>query len=308
MADRENLPKIRAYQLDKVFELQRSIVDGCHNHFTGSVMQGIVLLELARLVWGIACPKADVGVVFDSLRNLAGCTLTPQLIRDMAWRIAGNTHRLIDGIPVHPWSEQKEQEWVPTQVIRLVRTVRQQKLGDNFQPNSGYTATLRVLAGRPAGHNVEAFWSYGVCDMLKVEFGYSRYNRARYSRVVSKRQEYPYQDPREFFGMRVQLLIDPEKCQSDRVGYSEIKGTATTFAWNRLLMARRDREDTPCPFGWGTDQVACYQCIKGQDECSRACHNRTYLEAVCPECHRLAWFDPEDDIKDSTVPVCIDCR
>ena len=67
--------------------------------------------------------------VFESVRVMAGTTLTSKIAAKFAWRMAGNMDALIAGDPVLPWTRQLHDEIVPVCVERVVPMRRKDKHG-----------------------------------------------------------------------------------------------------------------------------------------------------------------------------------
>jgi hypothetical protein len=213
---------------------------------------------------------------------------------------------------VLPWIRQTKQEWVPLEVIRACKRKQVFKAGEKtahladasgWVRRYGVEVKLRILAGSPAGLSTIKFWSSEYCEMIKAAFGFDKYNRERHRTFVSTRLDYPLLDSREFFGLLIVGLIDPEQCKPpDEIGFSEFSHTATTKKINKALMRLRLRDDYDCPLGYTSEQLECHDCSLGRNECPASCHSSSFKLGYCPKCKREdVWLDPEDD------EVCIAC-
>lgn len=300
--------------LSAVEEWRRALLDDVCPQFWGAEVRGEVFFDLTSAcstALGLKRPAARAAVA-DSLRPLAGGVLTAAAAAELSWRLAGNVHRLRKGEAVPEWCRQIDEEWSPAEVEAVSPTRRvfrprgddARAAADGLVHQAGFSLSLRLLAGSPAGRVARVFWSNELCHVYKQSFGYSRVCHARYSRAFRAHREYPFLDPREFFGMRVNVLVDPTTSQPPhQVGFRLIADTPAMVAHNRRLMVAREREDFACPRGYQVDAVPCWQCPAGRDECPAACRAVGCVAGDCPSCGgRGVWLDGG-----ARPPVCLDC-
>jgi hypothetical protein len=71
--------------------------------YTDATLSGDTITDVCNSV--AACLPGSVlhSALFESIRVLAGTTLTMPQAKILAWRLAGNIDKLIDGAPVLPW-------------------------------------------------------------------------------------------------------------------------------------------------------------------------------------------------------------
>jgi hypothetical protein len=201
-----------------------------------------------------------------------------------------NESRLRDGRAVLPWRCQVSDEAVPVQILTAE---------PNYNGNGkfGVVLSLCVLAGTPAGLLLPAFWSRAYCRMLARSFGFS-----------APWGDYPFEDMRQFTGMRFTVLLEP-RYSSQSPGFRTIvqrddKLLPSSFQqWNRKLLKARTRKDDPCLFSYPYPQVPCHKCIAGEDVCELATHPHTYVQRFCHNCEQQAWFDPGL----SHTQLCLSC-
>lgn len=302
---KDGLPPVVPVVAAKVLQLQKELEESTFFPFYGLSVVGDVFIGLVEEVKQTALPAGDIGVFTQTCLNLAGKDFTRVLGADLAWRVAGNLPRIkgnakkgILPLPVPPWTGQADREWVLAEILRVEGSQRRFKPkdasqapgADGFVKRSGVELTFRLMSGLPAGRVVKKFWSYERVDMSKVDLGFDRFNRARYSNNFVG-VSHTYQDAAELCGMRLQVLVEPAKCTPDTVAFDEIYGTASTLAWNRRLTEMRARHEFKCPKGY-PDEFDCYRCPVGRDSCSAACRPTSLNQAPCAGCNnRHAWFD-----------------
>lgn len=195
--------------------------------------------------------------VYESLLYLAGTELTPELIREVVFRLTGNRGRLRDGFSACPWSGQAALEWVPVQVMdyRYEQTIAK-------KPGSCYT--LKVIAGTPCPGTISKFWGRGFCFMVARRLGYTATWR-----------KYPLSHPAELVGLRLLVLLDPDLCKG-QPAFNKIACTSALLKRNREIIMNRFRTSSngplPCPRGYNH---RCVECFVGYDKCEIATHPTT---------------------------------
>jgi hypothetical protein len=226
----------------------------------------------------------------DSLRHLAGALVTPELLDDTCWRLAGNLTRLRHRKAVPPWHGQQLMEWVPLQVLGCRRV-------KNARGRLGARLRFRIVAGTPCPRIVDRWWSMTQCRVYAPEFGFSR----PVGRNAQPR--HPYGVPEQLVSLRLYGLIEPQLCGVEPA-FRVVGWPDSVADWNREVIRRRLRVDPgyTCPRGYPT-QFQCHRCPAGYVDCLAATHKHEWRTGPCPECHRPdALFDPDD-----TGGLCVDC-
>jgi hypothetical protein len=239
-------------------------------------------------------PKVDRGTLFQSIRHSVGQTLTPELLQEIAWRLAGNVPRLQRGQPVPPWNRQADEEFVPVQIFRVQKIRR---FG-----NVSVEWSARVLAGTSVGLTVHKTWSDKLCRAIAQRLGFGKPWQAG-----------RYEDAVELFGLRFYVLIEPKLCGTspgfETIWYDDAEEKirpGSFYDYNRTIIRMRQRPDDffPCPQGL-PHSLPCRLCVFGQDQCPAATHGRTYTQRRCDSCERDdAYFDPTFP----TRVLCVECH
>lgn len=218
--------------------------------------------------------------VFESVRVMAGTTLTTKAAAKFAWRLAGNMDALIAGDPVLPWTRQLHDEIVPVCVERVVPMRRKDK--------HGYLFYCRVLAGTPCTELITQFFSANSCRAISRVVGFATNSWG------------PYQ----YGGIGIHFVnllffahIDAAKSR-DKPAFFRVSVSSSMLKANKQLLGVRCRL-APCPLGY---EHACANCPVGYDECSFAVHAKTYVETYCRTCRTDSFFDPESD-----GLMCVNC-
>lgn len=308
-------PKVKsqAFDLKKIATVRTKILDDVCYEYYGLLLVGELFMQFVADLHREVCPAGDLAAFVNTARSLAGRELTSEAAEEFAWRVAGNLHRLRRGLPVPPWDGQVEPEWVPMEIVSVLKRRRvfkakkpehAAKAGeDGLVRQRGVRIVARVLAGLSAGVYYRRFWSNEYCELVKRALGFDRWDRAKYSRVVSRRHARPYSDPRQFFGMRLYGLVRPELCRPGELYCDPLKATAPGVAHNRALTSLRLREGYDCPLGYELDVVECHLCHAGVQSCKAACHPFDFVQGACPRCkNEPVWLDPE-----AGQETCVDC-
>jgi hypothetical protein len=202
-------------------------------------------------------------------------------------------------------------EWVTIQILQVVKRSRKYKAKTPEQVakadiagmvhRSGAVVRYMVMTGLPAGKTFEKFWSTDFCETVKNQFGYDKWNRQKYSNIVSKRLSWPFRSVEEFFRLRLQVRLDPATCPPGDLDFAEVRG-GTTKKWCRDIMRMRLRDGFVCPAGY-PDDFACHSCPVGLSGCRAACHLSDHERGRCDKCGREDQvFDPDADPE-----VCLAC-
>jgi len=282
----------RIYDINRVLELKEKLTNHLKlreylgQQLTGGVFRAFIK-DFNRLLPG----KTREQVMRESLLHLAGVVLTPDILHETAWLLAGNIARIKAWHPATPWSRQVDFEYVPVQIVRARRVFEGHKHGAEF--------SFQVLAGTSAGCVLTKVWSQRLCGALARRVGFS-----------NQRGGFPYMDVLQFVNLRLYVLIDPAK-SAKAPDFEEVWQEAngktikpvSCFNYNRRYLRMRAGHEFACPKKFDRELSPCHLCPIGQEECLLAVHDFSYVKKACPGCSRVSWFDP-------AVPnrqVCVDC-
>lgn len=228
--------------------------------------------------------KLRFDAVFASVMHLAGTQLTPEVIKETLWRIAGNFETLSTGKPVPIWLNQSILEWCPVAIVKA-------DPGYGYNEEYGGFYQYRVMAGTPAGLKFTLFWNIRYAKFIAKELGFKR----------TRKKRYKFTDIKELVQMQLYLLFDPELSKEGKPGSYYFKVPPSCAKRNKTILMRRFRED-PCPLEYSLQDLPCYQCPMGYDKCNAGCHPRTYTMKFCPRCTSESWFDPL-----GRGVICVEC-
>jgi hypothetical protein len=293
-------PAFPTYDLATVFSVKAKLVEMLSLEYFACRPVGEDFESMVSRISGIVpAPRVHL---FESLRTLAGMELNDDTIERLSWRLAGNLRKLKRG-PVHPWTRQTRREWAPLAVMEVHPTTIEtfSKSSQRKIHKSGGDMTFLVLAGSPAGTKINTFWSMAYVHTIKMDFGFSRFDRSAYTHVVTETHVYPFVDIRELTRLRFFGLFDPDASQEGPT-FIEVANSGTLLKWNRKILRMRQRIEYACPLQYDPDQIPCAKCEMGYDRCKAACHPNTYVLQLCPSCHRETWFDTR-----TSSTNCIDC-
>jgi hypothetical protein len=217
--------------------------------------------------------------LFESVRVLAGTTLSQRDAKDLAWRLAGNIDQLIAGRPVLPWVRQISNEVIPVRAERI----RYEKRRDI----PGYTLFCRALAGAPCPMVFPQWLSNRSCKAISRTLGFS-----------APWGLYPYSAPLHFVNLVFFAHIEANK-SNETPYFKQVSASSGLKAENKTRIAVRTRA-LPCPRGYTHE---CVKCWVGYNECPAAIYPRTLVQRECSSCASVAYFEPDDE---STM--CIGCR
>jgi len=213
----------RVPSITAVIRLRDKLVDSHLFSFNGLRLDANNIQIFAASVQK-AMPKVKPDVVYDSMEHMAGQVLTPSVLRETAWRLAGNKKRLEQREPVHPWTVQRELEWAPVQIISCQPEAnpRSKFFGANY--------AMRVMAGSACPLIVVKWWSVKFAKSLAIKGGYTR-----------RRNKYPFQDMAELVNMRFLVQLEP-KLSRGKPGFAQITCATSLTKWNRQIIQKRFRK------------------------------------------------------------------
>jgi hypothetical protein len=217
--------------------------------------------------------------LFESIRVLAGTTLTAAAAKELSWRLAGNVDRLNEGQPVHAWARQIHDEAVPVRVERIQYAHKRDV--------HGWTLFCRALAGTPCPMVFPQFFSHRSCRAISKSLGFS----APWGR-------YPFSTPLYFVGLMFVANVEAEK-SNETPYFKTISNTSGLLTQNRTKLEVRCRA-RPCPRGF---QHQCDKCWLGYNECPAAIYPKSLVQRECVNCASISFFEPDDE-----GVICINCR
>lgn len=240
---------------------------------------GTVVYDMSKDIMAELPETAVRAAVFDSVRALAGTTLTSAAAGELAWRLAGNVDKLIDGLPVLPWTRQISDELVPVCVINVRPYFRKN--------NSGQLLSCRAIAGTPCPMMFTQFLSDGNCRAISRALGFS-----------APWGQYPYSSPLQFVNLLFFAHVEADRSR-EMPYFSRVSASSSMIKANRQLLEVRCRA-IPCPQGY---DHPCAVCWVGHDVCEYGVHPRTYESRYCENCKINGFFDPADN-----GLMCVRCR
>jgi hypothetical protein len=219
--------------------------------------------------------------VYESLRVFAGTQITPRLALEIAWRLSGNVLRLIDDIPVLPWTQQTEDELVPVRVEHVSPARRKDK--------SGYYFSLRCVGGSPCPIEFSHFVSRVAAKVLSRTVGFSgnTWGKHPYAGVAQ-----------HFSGLLFFAHVEAERSR-DKPYFHQVSASSGMLKHNKELLDVRCRAK-PCPLEYRHN---CVDCHIGTEDCVFSTHRQTYDVRYCNSCQKDAFFDPK-----SPAMLCIRCQ
>lgn len=157
----------------------------------------------------------------------------------VAWRIAGNLQRLVEGNPVPPWDpEYQSEERCLMKIVAVKDAVT--PLGD-----SGFELTAFFLTGAPAGLELTRMFPSGHEIYFAQDLG-----------ITKKESVLIY--PAELVGMAGSIKLEPARDRNIPY-FRDFGATPAQRASNKRL--HRDRQDPDkCPYGIKSAESPCVKC------------------------------------------------
>jgi hypothetical protein len=231
-------------------------------------------------------PKIRYDVFFASVMNLAGTRLSREVIKETAWRLAGNYTKLRRGIPCPPFTRQTVLEWCPISIVRCTT-------GRGYDKKLGFYLEYRIMAGQAAGKKFITFWTVKYARFVARSLGFRR----------TRKVHFKLHDGVELVRMQLYLLFDPKLSKEDRPSAYHFYVPASLRVKNQKILKQRYRL-IPCPLGYTRIELPCHNCPQGYDQCPAGCHPKTYTVKPCPRCEKPeTWFDPL-----GRGVVCVECE
>lgn len=281
---------MKTYKLRQVEGIRDALTPDLLRYYSMQRVKGQYYENFVDLVWQ-HMPLVPRETIFQSLMSYLDVDLTPAILKQIAWRMAGNQPRLRMAIPVPPWTGCTGPEWVPLQVIdwTFVPGIGKKKRG-------GFYYQFRALAGTPCPMRIQRLWTKEYMKVVRMPdfLGFTRPFKRGNAPC------YPFKDGSELMGLRMYGLIEPKFCEEIQPGFEQFSVPPSMRAYNREILAARAKVDPKCPKNYRWD---CYLCPIGANECRAGCHPTTYEVKPCPRCgNPKAGFD-ETKSKD----VCVFC-
>jgi hypothetical protein len=274
-------PPLPNYPLKALFKLRDRILNEACFGLWYLPIEGAAYARLAAGLHAVLKSRAiPPAAILDALLPHVGDVLDGALGTQLAWRLAGNLAALKAGVPVGPWTCQRQLEWVPVQVLSGRPEVT--RFG-----KAGYRYRLRYLAGTPAGKDGAIFWSHR-------QLAYLATDQLGFTGPKAKKQR-PYLHPAQLVRLRFYALLEPE-LSLEAPAFRQVRVPAGLLAHNTAILDIRARL-APCPRRY---PHPCHNCAIGYLEpkpgCPAACHPRQWAAGACPACGRAdAPIDPDLD-------------
>jgi hypothetical protein len=247
--------------------------------YTDAKLSGDTVNDVCNDVAACLPDSVSRSALFESIRVLAGTTLTQQNAKTLAWRLAGNIDKLIDGKPAFPWTQQLEDEIVPV-CVEDIKPTHRRKI-------SGYSFKCRALAGSPCPMSFTEFVSAASCRAISRTLGFS-----------APWGPYPYSTPLQFVNLLFFAHIEAARSRNVP-SFMRVTASSSMVAVNREKIEVRCRAK-PCPDGF---EHPCASCWAGYDQCPYGVHPQTYIVQHCNTCNSDGFFNPGE----SNI-ACQQCR
>lgn len=242
-------------------------------------LTGDTVADVAKDVMAVMPANTPKGAVYDTIRVLAGTTLTRKEVAALAWRMAGNMDKLLAGHPVLPWTQQLADERVPVLIEKVVMA-RRKKM-------SGVVLHCRALAGTPCPMLFTEFVTLRSCSAISRALGFS-----------APWGPFPYSTPMYFVNLMFFAHIEAAR-SNIQPSFVKVSASSSMVKENRTKIEIRCRA-RPCPQQF---THSCAFCWLGYDNCEAAVHPTTYVVRECTECKTGGWFVPGEDSM-----ICQQCR
>jgi hypothetical protein len=215
--------------------------------------------DLHELSESLACALKLAGrlkqaseAIANTIKFTTEPVFTLEVVDMLAWRLAGNTHKLREGVPIPPWrSSVQSDEWCSMIVSEVQYPV--------FHPGSGrrgFSAWYFVVSGAPAGRTLERWHESGREFYIARQFGFGE-----------KDAEMLYHA--ELGGCQAHVLLQPSNDENRPPYIKQFFVTDKQRKLNRRLLEQRyDRNGCPKGLRPGTYR-ACRDCPAGFDRTQR---------------------------------------
>jgi hypothetical protein len=195
----------------------------------------VALDDLQDLISGLAAElrlgsklRAAKKAIEETIRLSTDQVFTPKIVDALSWRLAGNTHRLGQGMAVLPWrSSAQPDEWCAILVEGMQYPTFHAGTG-----RRGFSARYYALSGAPAGRTIERWHESGREFYIAKQLGFG-----------NKDAEMLYHC--ELVGCQAHALLQPNNDESRPPYLRKFYVTEHQRRYNRELQEKRRRQ--PCP-------------------------------------------------------------
>lgn len=284
------LPPLPKFNVVRVFETRDRLMDLTLDAMAGTLAAGLdfeAMVEAVRRALNSGGDAIEHLPLFNSMRYLVGREMTPKLLRELAWRLAGNLGPLKAGAPVPPWARQTVPEWVPVQVVATRYAIQKKPHEKRGRP--GRTMRFLALAGTPCPGTMTQWWSNEKIGVVATAVGFRR------------KPPLVMADKAELMSMRFAALVEPARSQREP-GFYHVACPPAFMEYNRALIRKRRRIRFECPEGF---DHPCHLCHLGARSCEAAVHPEDYEAKPCPSCRRTWWFDTDTGFVNDH---CVQCQ
>jgi hypothetical protein len=272
--------KTKGFSFTRVKDRRDRLYRHALQPYLGAKLVGDTIPDVCKDIAAQLPQTISPDALYESVRVLAGTTLTQKTAMTLAWRFAGNVDRLIAGERVLPWVRQIEDEVIPVRVERIHADKRR----DNF----GYTLHCRALAGTPCPMVFQQFFSTRSCRAIARTLGFT-----------AAWGTYPFRTPLHFMGLMFFAHLEADK-SGETPYFKTVSSSSGLLSQNKAKIEVRCRVK-PCPRGY---QHHCDKCWLGQDECPAGIYPRSLVQRECAQCVNMSFFEPDDE----EGTVCLNCR
>lgn len=272
---------VAKFNLQHIKKRRNKIAAFLSSHYVGRPIVGEAIADIANHIVSVLPKTVSPSAVFETVRLIAGRTLSSTDVLEFAWRIAGNVDQLIAGEHIVEWTRQVSDEVVPVRVETVTPTSRRNEFGFNLR--------CRVQAGSSCPIAFTQFFSARSCKAISRVIGFSStsWGPYQYGGVAA-----------HFVNMLFFAHIEAARSR-DQPWFRHVSVASGMLKANKALLDVRCRVK-PCPVGY---THSCAECIVGYADCSYATHKLTYVEQLCSVCGKTALFDPA-----AAAGSCISCQ
>ncbi|NDD53136.1 hypothetical protein EBZ39_04515 [bacterium] len=268
-----------AFSYQRILTRRDKIFKTALHPYIDRTLTGSTPRDICKDIVEVLPASVSEGAVFESIRVLAGVTLSRKMAAELAWRLAGNVDKLQAGIPVLPWTQQMADERVPV-CLEDMRPMRKKKI-------PGYLFYCRALAGSPCPMLFTQFISVNSCRGISQTLGFSK-----------PWGPYPCRTPLNFVNLLFYAHVEAASSRT-HPSFTKISVSSSMLKENREKIEIRCRTK-PCPQQF---THPCAFCWVGYDKCEAAVHPITYVVRECPTCNSNGWFNPGE-----ASLTCQQCR
>jgi hypothetical protein len=276
MTTKSELPR---YNLPKALSLRDELVESLTG-FADRVVDGQALNELVEHSLQFLPKRTPTYGLHDFFRSYAGRRITGAELKEVAWKIAGNTSSFAAGksLPHVTTSSLAALGWTPVELTRLWPFRRSKYMLCDVR--------LVALAGAAAGMEIDTVWSQKFVPVVALHVGFTPRYKKR-----------PLQDITELVGLWFYTKFKLNTT-GDGVTIDGIECPSVCQQHNREIIDIR-RRIQPCPNRFNHP---CSRCAVGRDRCIAGTHRISYRQDTCAICKQRSVIDDE-----CNPTICINC-